>query len=233
MSQLARGPLQGLKGVSLWNDANFAALYIYVLCVFNVKPGTFNQAQWKNNKETQFGSNSVQVQSDKKDSGDNKVSKTNKSLGHLHATPCQDKSASVLSHWRWPSVCVRLFLDRKRNRKRVQSRTGRPASSLLQVQRWGDRKVLWHWRSGWAGGWGWGGETAVRKWATWAWFSNKWCTTPPGGVAGAGGWGFHSRQPLHLDLTYLTAAVWTLHKLLSGYEKLRVTTQRHCFVRQK
>lgn len=30
-------------------------------------------------------------------------------------------------HWQWLTVAMWLFLDRKRNRKRVQSRTGRPA----------------------------------------------------------------------------------------------------------
>lgn len=164
---------------SRWNDAKFAFFfhkYIYQLFFeCQCKTLTFNLAQLK--KTIQFASNSMQVKSDKKNSGrhqnykDKQITPTPE-----HATLCQDQSASVLSHWQWPTVCVRLFLDRKRNRKRVQSWTGRLAGSLLQVQRWGDRKVLWHWCS-WGCVGGQGGKTAVQKWATRAWFSNKWCTT--------------------------------------------------------
>lgn len=228
MSQIAQLPLQGQRQHQLRavHSEMMQTLQLFLfVSMQNMEPLTKNNE--RTTKETRFAPTITlfrysQTKIKKKLLKDKQITPTPE-----HATPCRDKSASVLGHWQWPTVCVRLFLDRKRNRKRVQSRTGGPSSSLMQVQRWGDRKVLWHWCSG-----GWRGETAVWKWATRAWFLNK-CTPSRVVSLVREGQGFIRGSLLHLDLTYLTAAVWILHKLLSGYEKLHVTTQLQWFVRQK
>lgn len=131
-------------------------VWLWTNPIYNAKSGTFNQVQQKEaikRKEPKLK--------------DKQVTQTPE-----HAAACQDESALTVTD----RLCAWLFLDRQRNRKRVQS------VLRVVVQRWGDGKggcdLLCS-----------GSAIAVRKWVTsdgviFFFFLKWWQRQPPGWCRG-------------------------------------------------